>query len=552
MKAHFTRSSNDPPASEHTMSKESIIVAAQPEAAEAGAKVLMQGGNAVDAAMTAALVQGVVDPQMTGIAGFGNCQLYLPAKGVHTCIDFHGKTPLAATADMWEDRLESETRDGFGFVLKDNVNDIGYQAITTPGSLMAYGQAIEQYGTLDWKDVCQPAIEFAKKGFAIRSKMYAWWNDGAAYGRVPVTDRLRFTESGRQLYFHESGALKHFGDHFINPDLAQTLTRIADHGWRTFYEGDIAEEIAADMAAHGGLLSREDLATYHTTVTDPLRGNYRGFDITTNHPPGGGVMLLEMLNILQHFDLAALGHNTTDYIRFVCEAMRAATADKEAHVGDPAFFDVPLERLISKPHAADIAARIKRGERMNVERYTPESKDTTHVAVKDAQGNCVTMTHSLGMPSGVITPGLGFMYNGCMGVFDPRPGRAGSIAPRKSRFSSLCPTMVFDGGEPLIILGAPGGTQIAMGVLQVLLNMLDFKMPVVEAVSAPRFSATSNAIDITNRIPSYVVEPLVNDGYEVIRLPDTFGIAAVHAIEQTAAGPRGGADPGDDGVALIV
>lgn len=534
------------------MRKENIIVAAQPEAAEAGAKVLMQGGNAVDAAMTAALVQGVVDPQMTGIAGFGNCQLYLPAKGVHTCIDFHGKTPLAATADMWEDRLESETRDGFGFVLKDNVNDIGYQAITTPGSLMAYGQAIEQYGTLEWKDVCQPAIEFAKKGFAIRSKMHAWWNDGAAYGRVPVTDRLRFTESGRQLYFHENGALKHFGDHFTNPDLAQTLTRIADRGWRTFYEGDIAEEIAADMAAHGGLLSREDLAKYQTTVTDPLRGNYRGFDITTNHPPGGGVMLLEMLNILEHFDLAALGHNTTDYIRFVCEAMRAATADKEAHVGDPAFFEVPLERLISKPHAADIAARIKRGERMNVERYTPESKDTTHVAVKDAQGNCVTMTHSLGMPSGVITPGLGFMYNGCMGVFDPRPGRAGSIAPGKSRFSSLCPTMVFEGGEPLIILGAPGGTQIAMGVLQVLLNMLDFKMPVVEAVSAPRFSATSNAIDITNRIPSYIVEPLVNDGYEVIRLPDTFGIAAVHAIEQTPTGPRGGADPGDDGVALIV
>ena len=232
--------------------------------------------------------------------------------------------------------------------------------------------------------------------------------------------------------------------------------------------------------------------------------------------------------------------------------MRAATADKEAHVGDPAFFDVPLEWLIGKQHAADIAARIERGERMNVERYTPESKDTTHVAVKDAQGNCVTMTHSLGMPSGVITPGLGFMYNGCMGVFDPRPGRAGSIAPGKSRFSSLCPTMVFEGGKPLIILGAPGGTQIAMGVLQVLLNMLDFKMPVVEAVSAPRFSATSNAIDITNRIPSYVVEPLLNDGYEVIRLPDTFGIAAVHAIEQTPAGLRGGADPGDDGVALIV
>ena len=250
--------------------------------------------------------------------------------------------------------------------------------------------------------------------------------------------------------------------------------------------------------------------------------------------------------------MSALGHNTTDYIRVVCEAMRAATADKEAYVGDPAFFDVPLERLISKSHAEALAERIQQGERMQVERFTPESRDTTHVAVMDSDGNCVTMTHSLGMPSGVISSGLGFMYNGCMGVFDPRPGRAGSIAPGKSRFSSLCPTMVFENAVPKIILGAPGGTQIAMGVLQALLNMIDFRMPVVEAVSAPRFSATSNAIDITNRIPAYLVEPLQRQGYEVIRAPSSFGIAAVHAIEQTPDGIRGGADPGHDGVALIV
>jgi gamma-glutamyltranspeptidase/glutathione hydrolase len=162
------------------------------------------------------------------------------------------------------------------------------------------------------------------------------------------------------------------------------------------------------------------------------------------------------------------------------------------------------------------------------------------------------MTHSLGMPSGVITPGLGFMYNGCMGVFDPRPGRAGSIAPGKSRFSSLCPTLVFENDRPKIALGAPGGTQIAMGVLQVLLNMIDFGMPVLDAVSAPRFSATSNAIDITNRIPDYTVEPLRQAGYEVIRSPSSFGIAAVHAIERTREGLRGAADPGLDGVALGV
>ena len=529
-----------------------IIVAAQPEAAEAGARVLMQGGNAVDAAMTAALVQGVVDPQMTGIAGFGSCQLYLPGEGVHTCIDFHGKTPLAATPDMWEDLLEAETRDGFGFVLEGNVNDVGYQAVTTPGSLMAYGQAIDEFGTFDWKDVCAPAIACARDGFAIRPQVHAWWTSGAILGRVDVTERLAYTESGRSLYFRKDGSLKQMGDHFTNPDLANTLMRIADGGWEVFYRGEIAEEIVADMAANNGLLSQADLAGYNTTRTDPLRGIYRGLDVATNHPPGGGVMLLEMLNILECFDLAGIGHNTTEYIRLVCEAMRAATADKEAFVGDPAFVDVPLERLTSRAHGEAIANRIRAGERMRVDRFTPESRDTTHVAVMDAKGNCVTMTHSLGMPSGVISPGLGFMYNGCMGVFDPRPGRAGSIAPGKSRFSSLCPTIVFEHGRPKIVLGAPGGTQIAMGVLHVLLNMIDFRMPVLDAVSAPRFSATSNAIDITNRIPGYLVEPLQSEGYEVIRSPSSFGIAAVHAIEQTPDGLRGGADPGLDGVALVV
>jgi gamma-glutamyltranspeptidase/glutathione hydrolase len=527
-----------------------MIVAAQPEAAEAGARVLMQGGNAVDAAVTAALVQGVVDPQMTGIAGFGNCQIYMPGTGVHTCIDFHGKTPLAATPDMWLDRLETETRDGFGFVLTGNVNDLGYQAVTTPGSLMAYGEAVAEFGTYDWADVCAPAIKWAREGFDIRPQVHAWWTSGAILGRVDVIERLGFTETGRRLYLRKDGTLKHMGDHVSNPDLAATLERIARHGHEIFYSGEIAEEIAADMAANGGLLSAADLKAYRTTRTQPLHGSYRGLSVATNHPPGGGVMLLEMLNILEEFDLPSLGHNSPEYLRIVCEAMRAATADKEAHVGDPAFIDVPIEHLTSKTYAADIAGRIRKGERMRVDRFTPESKDTTHVSVVDAEGNCVTMTHSLGMPSGAITPGLGFMYNGCMGVFDPRPGRAGSIAPGKSRFSSLCPTIVFENEQPKIVLGAPGGTQIAMGVLHTLLNMIDFHMPVLDAVSAPRFSATSNAIDITNRIPEYTVEPLRQAGYEIIRSPSSFGIAAVHAIERTESGLRGAADPGLDGVAL--
>ena len=178
-------------------------------------------------------------------------------------------------------------------------------------------------------------------------------------------------------------------------------------------------------------------------------GRYRGYRVSSNQPPGGGVMLLEMLNILEHFDLAGLGHNTAEYVRVVAEAMKRATIDKDRHVGDPRFVDVPLDRLTGKAYAAELAAEIRAGEKADVPRVSTQRRaepDTTHVSVVDAEGNCVTMTHSLGMPSGVITDGLGFMYNGCMGVFDPRPGRAGSLAPGKARFSSVVPSIVFEGG----------------------------------------------------------------------------------------------------------
>ena len=262
-------------------------------------------------------------------------------------------------------------------------------------------------------------------------------------------------------------------------------------------------------------------------------------------------MLLEMLNILEHFDLSTIGHNTSEYIRIVAEAMKQATVDKEMFVGDPEFVKIPTERLLSQKHALSCAKNIELGNKVNVERVgQPEPKDTTHVAVVDEKGNCVTMTHSLGMPSGVITDGLGFMYNGAMGVFDPRPGRAGSIAPGKSRFTSLAPTIVSQGGEPHIVLGAPGGTQIAMGILQAILNVIDFDMTMLEAVSAPRFSSTSNIIDVMSRIPAYVTNGLEGQNYKVERSPLPFGIAAVHGIRIKDGQMDGGADPGHDGVAL--
>ncbi len=530
---------------------EAMIVTAQPEASEAGARVLMDGGNAVDAGIAAALVQGIVDPQMCGIAGFGTAQIRTP-DGKSSCIDFHGKTPLMATPDMWEDLLEGETRDGFGFLLKGNVNDFGYGAVTTPGSLLAYFEAVRDFGTWSWADVVAPSIKQADEGFLVRPHVYFFWIHGGDLGRVDVVERLASTKTGREIYFRGDGKPKKIGERVMNPDLAETMRIIARDGVDSFYRGEIADRIEEDMIANGGLIRKADLEAYRTTHTQPLTGSYRGFDIHTCQPPGGGIMLVEMLNILENFDLASMGHNSTDYIRTVCEAMKAATSDKDNHVGDPAFIDIP-DYLTEKAYAAEIAGRINAGERMEVTRLPQgESPHTTHVAVVDKDGMAFSMTHSLGMPSGTISDGLGFMYNGCMGVFDPRPGRTGSIAPGKSRFSSVCPTIVTRDGAPRIVIGAPGGTQIAMGVLQALLNVMDFDMSMSDAVSVPRFSSTSNAIDVTSRIPGYITDPLEAEGYEVIRSALTFDIAAVHGIRIDDGVLTGGADPGHDGVALGV
>ncbi|MGH1490806.1 MAG: gamma-glutamyltransferase [Acidimicrobiales bacterium] len=529
-----------------------MVVAAQPEAVEAGAAMLRDGGNAVDAVIAAGLVAGVVDPQMCGIAGFGNLQVYLPGKNIHRCIDFHAKSPLATKPDQWEDLIVGETRDGFGFILEDHINDVGYQSIATPGSLLAYFEAQTEWGTKDWDRVVEPAIGWAERGFIVRPAVAGWWNDGASLGRANNLDRMKYSATGRDIYFRPDGSLKRMGDRLTNTDLADTLRAIASDGADTFYRGKIAQQIVEDMEANGGLLSEADLADYRTTHNDPLRSTYRGLDITSNHPPGGGVMVLQMLNMLEQFDLAAMGHNSVEYVRTVTEAMKRATVDKDTFVGDPAHVEVPLERLLSAEHAAKHAASIAAGERATVERVAYEPKDTTHVCVVDADGNAASMTHSLGMPSGVITDGLGFMYNGCMAVFDPRPGRANSLAPGKSRFSSLCPTLAFDGDELRYVVGAPGGTQIAMGVTQALLNSIDFDMSMLEAVSTPRVSGTSDAVDVANGVPWAVSDALEAEGYEVIRSPRTQDFGRVHGIRCVDGRLDGGADPASDGSAQHV
>jgi gamma-glutamyltranspeptidase / glutathione hydrolase len=530
-----------------------MVVAPQPEAVEVGVDILRAGGNAVDAALGCAFLQSVVDPLMCGIAGLGSMAVYLPQRGaLHECLDFHAPAPLAATSTMWEELVESEARDGFGFRLRGRVNELGYQSIAVPAGLRGFHEAHRLYGHLPWGDLIEPAIRAANDGWFVRPAVYAFWNAEGDMGRADNAERLRYSASGRQLYCRADGSPKRIGEWVRNPDYANTLTAIAKHGADIFYTGEIAARMVDDIAAHSGLLGARDLAEYRPRLSQPLESRYRGRRVTTNAPPGGGVMLLEMLNILEHFDLAGMRHNSAEYIMTVAEAMKRVTIDKDRFVSDPGFVEIPLERLLSKDYAHELAQDIQCGHQAHVTRlHSPApATDTTQVSVVDGEGGCVSLTHSLAMPSGVITPGLGFFYNGGMAAFDPRPNRAASIAPGKARFTGMCPSIVFQDKEPVLVIGAPGGTQIPMGVLQAILNVIDFKMTMQEAVAAPRFSATSDLIDLSNRIPRAIGRALEAKGYEVARNPFSHTIAWVHAIQRADGRLEGAADPGRDGVAL--
>ena len=328
-----------------------MISAPQPEAVEAGLEIFKAGGNVVDAAIAAAMVQTVVDPQMCGIAGFGAMQIMLPTNNVHHFIDFHGRAPLATTAEMWAHLIERECDDGFGFVLKERMNEFGYQSMTSPMTLCAFDFALSNHGTMSLSDVMAPAIKYCFEGFAVRPRVHAFWMQPAQCGRMERVAVVNKLPAARKIYLNADGNLLVVGDILKNPDMGRTYERIAAGGAGVFYHGSIADEIEADMIANGGLITKQDLAACAPTISPPLVGSYRGIEVATNQLPGGGPMILQMLNILESFDLSSMGHNSAAYIATVAEAMKLATIDKDQKLGDPNFVDVPLDNILSKAYA---------------------------------------------------------------------------------------------------------------------------------------------------------------------------------------------------------
>jgi gamma-glutamyltranspeptidase/glutathione hydrolase len=530
-----------------------MIVAPQPEAVEAGAAVLAAGGNAMDAVVACALTQGVVDPMMCGIGGLGVMTVHDPRSGEQIVFDGLAPCPAAAHETMWTSLFEGECADGYGFVLRGAVNEMGRTASTVPSILRTFAEAHAAHGRLPWPALFEGAIACARDGWMVRPHVHAMMVvDDTPYGRVNTTEKLKLTADGARLYLRADGTPKRPGERVVNPELAETLGVIARDGTEAFYTGAIARRIAEDMAAHGGLITLADLAAVRARRVAPLRVPYRGRTLVLPPPPAGGVFVGEVLRILEHFDLPAMGHNSPAMVGVLAEAMKIAGLDKDAHVGDPDFVPVPLERLLGDAHTAAAAARIRAGERAELVRAGAEPKGTTTISCVDAEGLVVSVTHTLGVPSGVVVPGLGFMLNGAMNWYDPRPGRATSFAPGKRRYSSMSPLIVMEGAAPVATLGAPGGAWIGVALAQVLVNLLDFGMGLQEAVLAPRVSATSATLDLSLRIPRATEAVLAAQGYAVKRVPVPYAFAGVHGIAMWDGVLEGAADPQRDGYAAGV
>jgi gamma-glutamyltranspeptidase / glutathione hydrolase len=534
-----------------------MIVAAEPIAVEAGARVLMNGGNAIDAAVTCAFVQMVVNPQMCGLGGYALATVHLAGEPAARTLllDAPALAGGRATADMWQGRFIRPNPDGWGFFLEGKVNDAGYQSICTPGTVKGLAALLERYGTLRWAETLEPAAYVAEQGFMVDSHLATRWKSRFPYPEgCSLLDYVLMNPEARRIYLTPEGLPYDEGQTLRNPDYARTLRRLAADGPEDFYTGALGHEIARDLAANDAFVTAEDLAGYAVRDEQPTSGTYRGYTIVTSQSPHGGPTLIEILNILEGYDLAALGHNTPDYIATVSMAMKAAFADRGRFIGDPHFVDVPLDLLTSKERAAQWRARIDAGQPIAADSLDTIGAGTTHVSVVDAAGNCVALTHSLGVSSGVITPALGFMYNNSMVNFHPLPGHRNSIAPGKSRSTGMAPSIVYRNDTPVMVVGAPGASRIITGVLQVLLNVLDFGMSVGEAVLAPRFDCQGERIVVQNRIPEYVCDE-VRKCHPVVRLPQSHGqIGLVQAItlDPAAGALHGCADTGSSGMALLV
>ena len=528
-----------------------VVSAPQPLAVEAGADVLNRGGNAMDAAIAAAFVQGVVDPQMCGLGGGGAATVFDPVSGTTGVCDFYARTPLAASPDMFADRIVGNASWG-GFILGDRANEIGYLSICTPAAVQGLAALHERFGSLPWGQLLEPAIALAEEGAPVYHHVHERWTRQVG-GFVDCITRHQATPACAAQYMH-GGAMLDVGQRMDTRAYGRTLRRLADAGPQDFVDGETARAISEDMARNGGLVTMEDLAAAVPGWRQPVSGSYRGYRIEGPPPPGGGIAVISILNILSGFDLRALGHNSAEHLHVLASAIRLGLEDWKTHTGDPAYIDSPTEWLISQERAGELRETIGQPWPVQPDDRVPDGRDTTQISVMTADGASVSMTHTLGLGSGVVTPGLGFMYNNAMMLFDPRPGGPNSVGPRRVRQHALASCILFDDESPLLAVGAPGGHGIISGVVQTISNIVDFGMTPGDAVSAPRIHCEGPVVQLEARLPRGVARALAEWGHEIQHSLYSYDFFSgrPHVVMRDPASGRlsGGADPRGGGMVL--
>ncbi|MCG8606938.1 gamma-glutamyltransferase [bacterium] len=467
--------------------KHGMVVSTEMLASEVGAGILKKGGNAIDAAVATGFALAVVHPAAGNIGG-GGFMVIRFSDGRSTAIDYREKAPRSAHSRMYLDENGELTK---------NLNHDGYLAVGVPGTVAGLTMALEKFGSMSLQEMIQPAIELAEKGFPVSYGMY---EDFTRYA-----DTFKKYPTSAKVFLKDDGMPYEPGETLLQGDLAATLKRISKDGRDGFYRGKTAELIEKDMAANGGLITEADLAAYRAVIRDPIEFSYRGHTISSMPPPSsGGVTLAIMLNVLEGYDLADLGHNSAAYIHLLSETMKRAYSERAHYLGDPDFNpDMPIDRLVSKAHALELRRTIdlSKASKSDSESFEwgVESSETTHFSVVDAEGNAVSNTYTIEQWYGtkIVAAGAGFLYNNEMGDFNPWPGHTNEkgligtepnlVQANKRMLSSMTPTIVSKDGKLLLVTGSPGGRTIINTVLQTIVNVIDFEMNVFDAVNAPRF-----------------------------------------------------------------
>ena len=455
-------------------------------ASAAGIEIMKQGGNAVDGAVATAFALAVTWPSAGNIGGGGFAVIHFP-DGRVLSQDHREKAPGKAHQDMYLDAAGNEVKAW---------SRSTHLAAGVPGSVDGLLDMLERYGTRPRREVMAPAIRLAREGFVPDRYMARHINR--------VGEKLRESPAGRKKFSPGERALK-AGDLWKQPDLARTLQRISDQGRAGFYAGETADLIVAEMQRGNGIISHEDLNNYRSVWRAPVTTNYRGYDIWTMGPPSSAVLVLQILNMLEPYDVAAMGWGSSELIHLMIEAERRAYADRAEHLGDPDFWDVPLEGLAGKAYAARRFADVdlkRASDSAAISAGTPhdeEGMETTHLSVMDASGMAVSLTTTLNSSYGskIVVTGAGFLLNNEMNDFSVKPdtmnqfdliGReANAIAPNKRMLSSMSPAIVAKDGQAILVTGSPGGSTIITTTLQVIMNVIDHGMPLDDAVSMPRF-----------------------------------------------------------------